>query len=151
VTTDVAVRSAEERDLPRILVLLGLMHGTSHPEGAVDERLVRTFHSIINQPGRHLVVAEFRGEVVGTADLLIAENLSRGGTPWSMVENVVVDPRHRRRGIARSMMVHLTALAEGAGCYKIQLISHVRREAAHQLYEGLGFDAPVRGFRRYFR
>jgi len=39
--------------------------------------------------------------------------------------------------------------AKEAGCYKIQLVSATRRDAAHALYESTGFDADVSGFRRY--
>jgi GNAT superfamily N-acetyltransferase len=63
---------------------------------------------------------------------------------------VVVDSSERRTGIASALMQSAFSLAIGAGCYKLQLLSGARRADAHGLYESVGMDAPVRGFRRYF-
>jgi len=54
------------------------------------------------------------------------------------VEDVVVDERFRRRGIARELLTFaMTAVPQGA--LSVDLRSHPFREAAHSLYLDLGF------------
>jgi GNAT superfamily N-acetyltransferase len=105
--------------------------------------------SITAQPGRQLLVAEAAHKVVGTADLLIVPNLTHGGAPWAMVENLVVDGESRGQGVGRAIVDELIRRCELAGCYKIQLLSHKRRVDAHEFYRSVGFEAVAEGFRRY--
>jgi len=77
------------------------------------------------------------------------ENLTRGGRPWAGIENLVVDAESRREGIASALIQTALDLAREVGCYKVQLVSHERRSAAHDLYRRAGFEVPVRGYRRY--
>jgi ribosomal protein S18 acetylase RimI-like enzyme len=66
-----------------------------------------------------------------------------------VIENIVVDSAHRRRGIGGALLDEAVKIAQLAGCYKVQLVSHSRRDAAHSLYRHSSFDAPVLGYRRY--
>lgn len=144
---ELLVRLAEDGDLDAIVSLLHEMHGKGSTGGpTTHEREV--FASLLRQRGRHLLVGEL-DRIVGTADLIVVENLSRDGRSWAMIENVVVEERFRRRGIATALLTEAVARATAGGCYKVQLISNETRSAAHELYRKLGFDAPVRGFRRY--
>jgi hypothetical protein len=54
---------------------------------------------ILGMPGRSLLVAEVDDTVVGTIDLLIVPNVTHGGRPWAIVENLIVD--EAARGAAR--------------------------------------------------
>ena len=58
-----------------------------------------------------------------------------------------------RRAVSKGSAEHSVAVAVDtaleAGCYKVQLVSHHKRDAAHVLYSHTGFTAPVRGYRRY--
>jgi GNAT superfamily N-acetyltransferase len=105
--------------------------------------------AILEQSGRTLLVADVNGEIVGTADLLIVQNLMRGSAPWAMVENVVVADRVRRRGIGRALFDEAIRLARGAGSYKVQLLSNKHRRDAHAFYKAVGFTATAEGFRLY--
>jgi GNAT superfamily N-acetyltransferase len=108
-----------------------------------------TFRRILGDGSRVLLVAEYRGRVIGTLDLFLLENLTRDGRPWAGIENFVVDEHFRRKGFGRHLLDAAISMARDAGCYKVQLVSHVDRLAAHVLYEQAGFTAPVRGYRRY--
>jgi ribosomal protein S18 acetylase RimI-like enzyme len=55
------------------------------------------------------------------------------------IEDVVVDARHRRRGIARELLE--TAMEDApAHTRSFDLRSHRDRQAAHALYRSLGFE-----------
>ena len=148
ISESLTIRDATLDDLPAILRLLSQMH--DEPADDVDAELRDdTFRRILATPSRALLVADDTTEVVGTLDLFVMENLTRGGKPWAGIENLAVDFHHRRRGIARELVDTAVDLASDVGCYKIQLVSHERRSAAHDLYRQAGFEAPVRGYRRY--
>jgi len=150
----IKIRVAREDDLDRILELYRQLAITtspselSHDSSKDDYR--RVFAEIRAFPGYELLVAEDRGEVVGTLVLLIVPNLSHRGLPWALVENVVVDERYRRCGVGRQLMDYATRRAREAGCYRIGLSSDKRRRAAHRFYRALGFEASAHGFRLYF-
>lgn len=148
VTRVCSIRTAELSDLPSLLRLLALMHDEERDWPPKRHELA-ILERTLAQPGRSMFVATENDNVVGTADLLVVENLSRGGRPWAIVENVVVDPRARRRGHGRRLMEQAISVAREADCYKVQLVSNRKRDAAHHLYRALGFDAAVSGFRKY--
>jgi GNAT superfamily N-acetyltransferase len=141
------IRRASAGDLPGLVVLYAQMHEekpVEQPHG-----LERVFEEISALPGRALLVATLAGRLVGTLDLFVNANLTRGGRPWAGIENLVVDLGHRRQGVGGALVDVAVELARQADCYKVQLVSHQRRDAAHALYVRSGFDAPVQGYRRY--
>jgi GNAT superfamily N-acetyltransferase len=143
------VRSAAAEDLAELLALLSQLHEHEAPQTVTDE-LRATFAEILASGGRAVLVACRDGAIVGTLDLLVVANLTRGGRPWAGIENVVVDAVCRRQGIGRALLDVAADVAREAGCTKLQLVSHDRRgAAADELYSRSGFTAPVRGYRRY--
>jgi GNAT superfamily N-acetyltransferase len=140
------IRSARRGDFPAVLSILSQMH----EEASLDEAPSKTaFCEILESPSRAILVAVDKGTVVATVDLFVMANMTRGGRPWAGIENLVVDAEHRRSGIGRALMEIVVDIAREQGCYKLQLVSHHRRNAAHDLYRQIGFDAPVHGYRRY--
>jgi GNAT superfamily N-acetyltransferase len=91
-------------------------------------------------PHYRLYVAERQGRVVGTFTLLIKRNLSHLGAASGVVESVAVEPTEQGKGIGRAMMAFARELCRKAGCYKMALSSNLRRERAHEFYDGLGFE-----------
>jgi len=58
----------------------------------------------------------------------------------SIVEDVIVDERLRRRGIAEALMRHAIELAGQAGASVLALSSNPARQAANKLYQSMGFQ-----------
>ncbi len=141
-------RRAELSDLASVLILVSSMHGQTH-SGVPSNTEREVFEHILADPNRFLLVAAVGHTVVGTADMLAMPNLSRSAQPWAVVSNVSVAPEFRRKGIASVLLKELIQFARDAGCYKIELTSNATRVGAHGLYESLGFDAAVNGFRQY--
>jgi ribosomal protein S18 acetylase RimI-like enzyme len=142
------VRPATTGDLVAVRRLLGHLH---EQPGDVAWSSA-TWGCMLGDPNRTLLVAEDRGEfAVGTADVLVVPNLTHDGAPWALVENVVVDPQWRGRGVGRALLRHAVRVADDAGCYKLQLMSSNQRDGAHRFYERLGFTAAATGFRWSFR
>ncbi|MBQ1053116.1 GNAT family N-acetyltransferase [Micromonospora sp. C51] len=96
-----------------------------------------------------MLIALREGTAVGTVDSIVVPNLTRGGRPYMLVENVVVARSARRQGVANRMFDALIGLARAAGCYKVQLLSHVDRSDAHMFYESRGLRPVAQGYRLY--
>lgn len=58
----------------------------------------------------------------------------------SFVEDVIVDEKMRRRGIAEGLMRYAIELAREAGANGVALTSNPKREAANKLYQAMGFQ-----------
>jgi ribosomal protein S18 acetylase RimI-like enzyme len=57
----------------------------------------------------------------------------------SIIEDVIVDEKMRRRGIGEALVRHAIELAREAGADGVSLTSNPEREAANQLYQSMGF------------
>eukprot|EP00268_Persea_americana_P051355 TRINITY_DN5672_c1_g1_i3.p1 TRINITY_DN5672_c1_g1~~TRINITY_DN5672_c1_g1_i3.p1 ORF type:complete len:274 (+),score=57.90 TRINITY_DN5672_c1_g1_i3:77-898(+) len=87
-----------------------------------------------------------KGSVAGilTVDT-VADFLPRKGplgkrrTGIAYISNLAVGRRHRRKGIARRLMVKAESLAKSWGCHAIALHCETNNQAAMQLYLGHGF------------
>ena len=67
-------------------------------------------------------------------------NLTRGARPYAVIENVVTDAAYRRRGIGAAVLRTLMDRCWSRCCYKVMLMSGMRRLEIHGFYESLGFD-----------
>lgn len=145
----VTVRRANEDDFDALCALLEILPRDGPLP--IDRRAAsEVYPRILEQPGRALLVAEVDGVVVGTTDVIVIANLSRGARPYALVENVVVAPGARRAGVGRALMSAAVEHARESRCYKVQLLSNERRVEAHALYESAGFEPNATGFRFYF-
>jgi GNAT superfamily N-acetyltransferase len=148
------VRVATESDIPRILELYRQLVITTAPVELEQKPSLKDYRQVFARisavPGLELLVAEREGEVVGSLVLFIAPNLSHGGLPWALVEDVIVDQKYRRQGVGKLLMDYAIARAREAGCYRIGLSSDKSRQEAHQFYRALGFKTSAHGFRLYF-
>jgi N-acetylglutamate synthase-like GNAT family acetyltransferase len=149
----VTVRDATGDDLPVILALLDqLREGSSQadrPSEELGERHHVALTSISNSPDLWLLVAEVEGQVVGTCGLAFIPNISHGGRPWCVLENMVVDESQRGSGAGTALVEHALALARERDCYKLSLTSNHKRAAAHSFYESRGFTQTHKGFTIY--
>jgi ribosomal protein S18 acetylase RimI-like enzyme len=137
-------------DLESLLALhaeLADSPATTTPVGDPAARAV--LRTMLDDPARHLAVASVDDDVVGTADMLIAQNLTHLARPWGIIENVVVSTGHRRNGVGEALMGYLIGIARAAGCYKVQLLSAEHRGEAHSFYRALGFRSVAAGFKLY--
>jgi GNAT superfamily N-acetyltransferase len=146
----VLVRPATPDDLSEILRLYRQLTDDDTPVLLPDSgKASSVLDAMAAQSGRQMLVAEIGRQILGTADLLIVPNLTHGGAPWAVIENVVVDEKARRHGVGRALVADLVRRCTEAGCYKMQLLSNKRRTEAHEFYRSVGFEAMAEGFRMY--
>lgn len=94
-----------------------------------------------NNENTYFIVALNDGEVIGYGGM---------HTPSGdcFIDNIAVDPEHRRQGVGRSITAALIAEAKRIGGNFISLEVRPSNEAAVKLYRSLGFENV--GFRKNF-
>ena len=141
------IREAEAADLPALIALYNeLSLDEPREDAAAIERYSAAFSEIESLTGHHVLVAEDDGRLVGSVTVIVAPNLTYQGTPFALIENVVVTESARGRGVGALIMNAAIDIAREAGCYKVTLTSNKRRADAHRFYERIGFDERKEGF-----
>lgn len=100
----------------------------------------------VRDGSRHYVVARSGRDVVAYAGLWFVRDPDGD---QAHVTNIVVDPRHRRRGIARRLMLHLADQVIQDGCVAWTLEVRASSIGAQELYRRFGF-APAGVRKRYY-
>ncbi len=135
-------RAATDDDLEAILRLYRQLIPDDPVIDDGSDRAV--FDRILADSGLQLSVLEQDGEVVATSYLNVIPNLTRAASPYAIIENVVVDEAHRRRGLGMRLMNHTLQEAWRRGCYKVMLLTGSRLPATHAFYRACGLTADVK-------
>ena len=69
----------------------------------------------------YMVIAEFNGEIVGSATLHLQQKIIRNGGVAGFIEDVVVKESYRGNNIGTQLIQELIKKAENLGCYKVIL------------------------------
>tara|TARA_R110002020_G_scaffold122787_1_gene278636 strand:- start:3232 stop:3693 length:462 start_codon:yes stop_codon:yes gene_type:complete len=141
---DVEIREALPADLP---VLLDLYRELQPADPEINADLARTrFAAMLAHPGLSVFLAISDGVAVATITLIVIPNLTRGGDPYALIENVVTSAAHRKRGHAGALIRHGFSRAWEAGCYKVMLLSGSKDPATLDFYRNCGFVQDKTGF-----
>jgi GNAT superfamily N-acetyltransferase len=140
------IREASEDDVAAILELYRDAELEGEPAFTIEE--AQAHLAVFSRyPSYRIFVAVLDEEIVGTYELLIMDNLAKGGRKSAVVEDVAVSPKFRGQGIGRAMMMHAREQCKRARCYKFVLSSNLKRADAHAFYESLGFEKHGSSFR----
>ena len=123
-----------------------------HPDEpeAEDPSRVEDYARVLGRmsaQGQSVLVAEDKGRIAGALVLAIVENITRKGTPYAIIENVVVDEDARGQHHGEALIEQAVEEARQGGCYKVSLTSNKRRGEAHRFYERMGFVQTHEAFR----
>ena len=140
---EIFVHEAEKKDLQAVLELYKQLHPRDLPSPP-ERELSRIWSHIYSSPVVHCFVAELEGRIVATATLAVLPNLTRGGQPYGVIENVVTDKDYRRRGIGREVLRYILQEAERRGCYKLMVLTDVHRKGVIEFYRAAGFKTGVK-------
>ncbi|MGZ9235178.1 MAG: GNAT family N-acetyltransferase [Anaerolineales bacterium] len=125
----------------------------------VTEELYEALQRLVPQLGTHKVPPTWEelSELIGSeSSTLLAARDPDENTPIagllcltiyrvptglrSIIEDVIVEEKRRRRGIGEALVRHALDLAHKAGADGVSLTSNPQREAANQLYQSMGFQ-----------
>ncbi|NIK69494.1 GNAT family N-acetyltransferase [Paenibacillus sp. BK720] len=145
--TTIAIREAGTRDLRDLAKLFEvLMEVRSNIEA-----MGRMLATVTEDPQYFLAAACDGDQVIGTAMGIECYDLVGNCRPFLVVENVVVNPDYRGRGVGKMLMKRLEQFAEERECSYIIFVSSGYREKAHQFYRALGYSSDHQGFKKQLR
>lgn len=133
------IRALEEGDFEGLLSLYAHLH-EDEVASSSNPLLFELWVQILRDSAQVYVGAFTGGGLSSVANVAFVPNLTRGGRPFAVVENVVTHPSRRRLGLARAVISRVVELAQVRGCYKVMLLSSASRTEAHSFYKSLGFD-----------
>jgi diamine N-acetyltransferase len=132
------IKPAEKADVPQILAMireLAEFEELTHQLEADETQMTR---SLFGDPKvAYALLLTWNGEPAGYC--IYFYNFSTFlGRPGLYVEDLYVRPEFRRRGIARSVLIHLGQVAKAQNLGRIELAALDWNERAIRFYEGLG-------------
>lgn len=133
-------RPARHEDVDQLVALLRLLFAVeedfSFDAGKQRQGLVMLLHT----KGGCILVAEAVGRVIGMCTGQVVISTAEGG-PAVLVEDMVVDPAHRRRGVGRALIKAMTRWAEEQGATRLQLLADRNNPPALAFYERIGWQS----------
>jgi len=141
---DLQTRAAQRRDLPDLLELY--RHLDPDDARCPLDQAVAVFERFLRYPGSAILLGLVGREVVASCTVVVIPNLTRGGTPYALIENVVTHADYRKRGFGKAMLRAAAELAWHEGCYKAMLMTGSKRRATLRFYEAAGFEQSKTGF-----
>lgn len=138
-TAGVSVRTMVAGDLEAVIQLLGILFAQEAdftPDAARQRHALRV---LLEDPDRGTVlVAEREGRVIGNVVLLRSLSTALGqDVCW--LEDFVVDPAERGRGVGHRLLAAAEAEAVRRGWSRITLLTDADNERAQGLYRAHGF------------
>ena len=140
------IRLATAEDLPALLQLYRHLS----PEDPVLslEDATAIFAQLSASPGNAVLVLEHAGQLIASCVVIITPNLSRGGRPFALIENVVTHSDFRNQGFGKQILDAACARAWEAGCYKVMLMTGSKRPETLGFYTSAGFKQNKTGFQK---
>lgn len=133
------IRPIARSELSELLALYTHLHADDDlpPDDGTAERI---WDELLGSDRYRYVGAYVDGQLVSSCTITVIPNLTRGGRPYGLIENVVTHADHRGRGYARAVLQDSLAFAWAQGCYKVMLMTGRKDEATLRFYESAGFD-----------
>jgi len=137
-----SVRLARTDDLPALLILYTHLNPGDAllAEGAAQAIWLQ----LLSLPDTSVLLGEIDGKAVATCTLVVTPNLTRGGRPYALIENVVTHAEFRKRGFGHAILTAAIDRAKTANCYKVVLTTGSKRESTLAFYEKAGFKRNTR-------
>jgi GNAT superfamily N-acetyltransferase len=147
----VTIRRAVEADLPEVVRMFAIQEEGNRKNESSESPLPRVYAdalaAIANDPNNMLLVAVLADRVVGAFHFTVIQYIANRGGRTALIENVIVDPPFRGRGVGEAMMRWAIDEARRRACFRVQLTSNKVRKRAHAFYTRLGFVASHEGFK----
>jgi len=143
-----SIREALPSDLDGLLVLYAQLNPSDPP--LTDEVATPIFADMLARTGMSVLVVVSGEQLVGSVTLVVLPNLTRGGAPYALVENVVTHDQYRRQGIGKTLLAEAARRAEEMGCYKLMLMTSRSEPHVRGFYMDCGFSQNKIGFQIRF-
>ncbi|MBI9049198.1 MAG: GNAT family N-acetyltransferase [Anaerolineaceae bacterium] len=130
-------RLIQKAELDKLLLLY--QHLNPHDPQVDKDTYMDVWRQFMDDPKISCIVAEEDGILIASCTLIIVPNLTRGGRPYGLIENVVTHADYRNRGIGKQILHYALDLAWKEDSYKVMLLTSRKDEKIMQFYESAGF------------
>jgi len=138
---DMEISQATVEDIPQLCELLALLFDQEAEFRPDSELQTVGLRQIIDFPERGRILALREGQsVIGMVNLLFTVSTALGGRV-AILEDMVVRPGCRRKGVGSMLLKEAVAFAESAGCLRITLLTDASNTSAQRFYRRHGFNA----------
>jgi GNAT superfamily N-acetyltransferase len=135
------VEPARAADIPALATLLATLFAQEAEFRPDLDAHRRGLANIIGRPELGaILVAREQGAVVGMVNLLFTMSTALGARV-ALLEDMVVAPPARGRGVGAALLAQAIAHARAQGCRRITLLTDGVNEAAQRFYARHGFTA----------
>lgn len=138
------IREAQPGDLRQLQQLY--RHLTPDDPICPADEAVAILQRFLLYPGSAILIGEAGGVLASSCTLVVIPNLTRGGRPYGLIENVVTHAEWRGRGFGRLILEAATERAWTEGCYKVMLMTGSKKSSTLRFYEAAGFEPSKTGF-----
>jgi GNAT superfamily N-acetyltransferase len=142
--TDLVIRAAEQADLPALQGLYRHLNPDDAP--CPDDMAAEILEKLRSFEGSAILLGFLGSDLVASCTVIVIPNLTRGGTPYVLIENVVTDTGYRNRGLGKAILQAAMDRAWAAGCYKAMLMTGSKKPSTLAFYEAAGFEQSKTGF-----
>ena len=132
------VRVVRPDELDRLLDLYRHLN-PEDPDIKGQKHINEIWREICADPGIFYFAIEEDGLLVSSCTLTVIRNLTRGGQPYGLIENVVTHASYRKRGYGSAVLEKALETARSNGCYKVMLMTGRKEESTLKFYEKAGF------------
>ncbi len=133
------IRPATPEDIPRLAELLGILFEGEDEFYANPAAQEEGLRQIIADPSVGQILVSHEGaQILGMANVLFTVSTFLG-TRVAILEDLIIDPDHRRRGQGAALTDAAISMARGAGCRRIALVTDRDNATARALYRKIGF------------
>jgi len=139
----VEIRQACLDDVPQLCSLLAELFTQEADFSPDTERQQRGLRLILDNPEVGRIYCAIRScAVIGMVTILFTVSTAEGSrAAW--LEDMVMQPEWRGRGIGRQLLNHALAEAKMAGCTRITLLTDCENHQAMRFYSRAGFVRSV--------
>jgi ribosomal protein S18 acetylase RimI-like enzyme len=136
----VSFQQAQLADLPALSALLTLLFAQEHefsPDPIAQQQGLTAI--LQQQDSGHILVARHAGVVIAMVSLLYTISTALGGRV-ALLEDLVVHPDYRGRGVGTQLLDYALAFARSQQILRITLLTDHDNLAAQHLYSQHGFQ-----------
>jgi ribosomal protein S18 acetylase RimI-like enzyme len=136
------------QDLPE---LARLYQQLGPSEGSIP-RMKQVFERQQDNRTRIVLAARWDGRLIGSLLAVTCEMYFGPCKSFMVIEDVVVDERHRRTGVGAALMENIETYARTHNCSYIMLITETERVSAQSFYRSLGYKTDeFRAFKKHLQ
>ncbi len=134
------IEQATIEHIPQMADLLAVLFSEEKEFLPDREKQIRALRMIVSAPERgNIFVATEDDEVVGMTSLLFTISTAQGAAAcW--LEDMVIRPEHRGKGIGTALLQHALAYAKSNGVTRITLLTDRTSDKSIHFYERHGFQ-----------